>query len=108
MTEHDASSRDDPPDEGTFLRPEAHVLPRSALVPDENVVRPAPTQFTHELAVDTPFQWDRDPGRIEPDGVLAAGTRVVVAATDGDRSRVVDGRGLAVDVPQANLREIPR
>lgn len=89
-----------------MLRPEIHVLDRSALVADGNLVRPAPTHFTHELAADTPFRLDREPGGADPDGVLPAGTPVVVAAAHGDRCRVVDGRGLAVDVPRTSVRGI--
>ena len=96
---------DPQPDEGV-LRPDVHVLDRSALVPDRNVVRPPPTRFTHELVADTPFRLDRDPPGGPPDGVLAAGTPVVVASREGDRCRVVDGRGLAVQVPCAALRAL--
>jgi hypothetical protein len=95
----------DPADEGVVLRPKVHALDQSALVPDSNVVRPAPTRFTHKLTMDTPFRLDRD-GTGEPDGTLPAGTQVVVTATQGDRCRVVDGRGLAVDIPGDRLQEI--
>jgi len=107
MVQRKGAADDEPSHErAQMLRPEVHVLDRSALVPDRNLVRPAPTHFTHELAVDTPFHLDRSPGHGEPDGVLPAGTAVVVAATHGDRCRVVDGRGLAVEVPQGSVREL--
>ena len=32
-----------------FLRPEATVLPEGALVPERNLIRPAPNQFTHAV-----------------------------------------------------------
>jgi hypothetical protein len=92
--------------EGRVLRPEVHVLDRSAMVPERNIVRPPPEHFTHELAVDEPFHLDRDVRRGEPDGILRAGTRVVVVATAEDRCRVVDGRGLTVDVRRSSLRAI--
>jgi hypothetical protein len=97
---------DDAADDGVVLRPEVHALDESAVVPKSNVVRPTPTRFTHELTVDTPFRLDREATGDEPDGILPAGTPVVVAATHGDRCRVVDGRGLAVDVPRDRLRKI--
>jgi hypothetical protein len=96
---------EDPAAEGVVLRPEVRRLRESALVPESNVVRPAPTTFTHQLTEDTPFYLDGGrPGR-SPDGTLTAGTPVVVAGTHGDRYRVVDGRGLAVDVPRDHLEE---
>jgi hypothetical protein len=97
---------DDSADEGVVLRPKVHALDGSALVPDSNVVRPAPTRFTHELTVDTPFRLDREVPGNAPDGTLPVGTPVVVTAMHDDRCRVVDGRGLAVDVPRDHLQEI--
>ena len=91
-----------------MLRPKSRFLDESALVPQSNVVRPAPTRFTHVLSVNTPFYLDRERTGDEPEGILQAGTPVVVASTHGDRCRVVDGRGLAVDVPWEHLQEIRR
>jgi hypothetical protein len=107
MARRESSDDDDSPSNGTMIRLEVHVLGRSALLPDSNVVRPAPTHFTHELAVDTPFHLDRNPAYGESDRILPAGTRVVVAATRGERCRVVDGRGLAVVVPRSHLHQLP-
>lgn len=95
-----------PPDEGV-LRPERMVLGDDALIPDENVVRPAPRRFTHELAVDEAYYFDRETADRAPDGVLAAGTHVVVADLGQGWSRVIDHRGLAVDVHTARLRRLP-
>ncbi len=95
-----------PQDEGV-LRPDRMVLGDDALIPDENVVRPAPRRFTHELAVDEAYHFTREAADRVPDGVLPAGTRVVVAAAGQEWSRVVDDRGLAVDVHTASLRRLP-
>lgn len=93
-------------DEGV-LRPERVVLGADALIPEDNLVRPAPRRFTHELAGDEAYRFHRrDSGH--PDGVLAAGTRVVVARPGEQWSRVIDARGLAVEVRTANLRRLPR
>jgi hypothetical protein len=94
------------PEAGVMLRPEAVVLPDDAVVPDENVIRPAPNRFTHELFVDEPYRFDRSDAAGEPDGVLPAGTPVVVLVEGTDRSRVVDGRGLYIDVRRASLRKL--
>jgi hypothetical protein len=101
-----AGTGSDAADEGVVLRPEVHALDESALVPESNVIRPTPTRFTHELTVDTPFRLDRTPTGSKPDGILPAGTPVVVTTTHGDRCRVVDGRGLAVDVPRDHVQVI--
>jgi hypothetical protein len=91
------------PTAGTMLRPEVQVLPDEALVPDTNVVRPPPNRFTHKLMVDEPYRFDRPKRAGESDGVLPAGTPVVVLVDGPDRCRVVDGRGLYVEVRRASL-----
>jgi hypothetical protein len=90
-----------------MLRPESRVLGDETLIPEANLVRPPPTRFTHELAVDEPYRLDRPERAAEPDGVLPAGTQVAVLADLGDRCRVVDGSGLSVEVRRASLRELP-
>jgi hypothetical protein len=95
-----------PPEKGRVLRPEAVVLGNAALVPDANLVSPAPNSFTHELAVDEPFWLDRSDRSQEPDGVLAAGTPVVVLVAGDERCRVVAGTGLYVEVGCASLRPL--
>jgi hypothetical protein len=87
-------------------RPETNVLADEALVPDSNLVRPPPTRFTHELLVDEPYRFDRQRRGREPAGVLPAGTRVVVLVEGEDHCRVVDGRGLYVEVRRASLRRL--
>jgi hypothetical protein len=92
---------------GVVQRPEAVVLGEKALVPERNLVRPPPNRFTHELVVDEPYRLDRPERTDEPDGVLRARTRVVLLVEAADRCRVVDGRGLYVEVRRASLRELP-
>jgi hypothetical protein len=93
---------------GRMLRPDFVVLGDDALVPGPGVVTPPPERFTHELVRDEPYWFgaadDRRP-QPEPDGVLAAGTPVVVIGSAGGRSRVVDATGLLVAVPAASVRE---
>jgi hypothetical protein len=87
-------------------RPEALVLGEEALLPERNVVRPPPNRFTHQLTVDEPYRLDRPERSAEPDGVFPAGTRVVLLVEGPDRCRVVDGRGLYVEVRRDSLLEL--
>jgi hypothetical protein len=102
-----SGERESDPDPGVMLRPEALVLADDAMVPDKNVIQPAPNRFTHELMVDEPYRFDRSEHAGENDGVFPAGTLVVLLVEGPDRSRVVDGRGLYVDVRRASLRKLP-
>jgi hypothetical protein len=70
-------------DAGVMLRPETSVLPNEALVPERNLVRPAPNRFTHELLVDEPYRFDRPERAGEPDGVLPSGTSAATNSTSG-------------------------
>jgi hypothetical protein len=92
---------------GRMLRPEPVVLGQEALVPDRNVIEPPPNRFTHVLTVDEPYRFDRPESTPEPDGVLAAGSQVALLVDGPERCRVVDGRGLYVEVRRASLRELP-
>jgi hypothetical protein len=82
------------------------VLGEEALLPERNVVRPPPNRFTHQLTVDEPYRLDRPERSAEPDGVFPAGTRVVLLVEGPDRCRVVDGRGLYVEVRRDSLLEL--
>jgi hypothetical protein len=96
---------------GRVLRPDFVVLGDDALVPGPGVVTPPPERFTHELVRDEPYWFgvvSERRGDREPDGVLAAGTPVVVIGTSGGRSRVVDASGMLVEVPAAAVREADR
>jgi hypothetical protein len=92
---------------GVILRPDVSVLADEALVPEGNVVRPAPNRFTHELLADEPYRFDRPEPADAPDGVFPAGTRVVVLVEEADSCRVVDGSGLYVEVSRTSLRKLP-
>jgi hypothetical protein len=94
-----------------FTRPEAKILPKESLVPTESLIHPPPNRFTHETLSRTPFSYagTRGGGSGE-DGSLAAGTKVVLLRSEDDehRAAVVDGSGLYVLVPTANLRPLRR
>jgi hypothetical protein len=90
-----------------FLRPPAEVLPENAVVPDRNLIVPAPNTFTHTLAGDQPFSYTNLEETAVPDGELTAGTLVVLLVYDGGRfCRVVDGRGLYVEIEHKNLKQL--
>jgi len=90
---------------GRVLRPEMQVLGDVALVSRENVVKPPPTEFTHELSRAQPFYFKR--GREMPDGEFAAGTRVVLKERIGASDcRVIDEQGLHVITPCKGLRPL--
>jgi hypothetical protein len=85
-------------------RPPVVVLPDEALVPDRNVIAPAPNTFTHVTVHATPYWFDSADREARPDGELAARARVVLLVDEGDgRCRVVDERGLYVQVSGADL-----
>jgi hypothetical protein len=93
-------------DRGRVLRPDPVVLSEGAVVPDANLIDPAPNRFTHELARDEPYRFDVHPRRPKPDGVLAAGTPVAVLVEGPETCRVATGSGLYVDVPAGALRAL--
>jgi hypothetical protein len=90
-----------------FTRPEVSILDENAIVPDKNLIVPAPDQFTHEVVQSAPFFYgDADSGG-SPAGELPAGTRVVLLVHDGGkRCRVADGRGLYVEIDYKHLRKL--
>ena len=81
-----------------MLRPEPRVLADGALVPDANVISPPPNRFTHELVRDVPYRLDRPARAHEPDGVLEAGSSVVLLVDGPELCWVVDASGLYVEV----------
>jgi hypothetical protein len=90
-----------------FIRPPMTVLPESALVPDRNIIRPPPNQFTHEVITAQPFYFGDVQDGHGQDGKLEAGTKVVLLVYDGgEYCRVADGRGLYVQTRINGLKEL--
>jgi hypothetical protein len=79
-------------------------LKRSALIPAENLIKPPPSRFTHELIRSQPYYYTR--GSSEPDGMFAAGTRVVLLEHGGEYCRVADAQGLSVETACGGLRAL--
>jgi len=92
-----------------FIRPEPVVLPETTLVPERNVIRPAPNRFTHELSRAEPFYYGSAQEGDPSDGELPSGTKVVLLVQDESAAycRVVDARGLYVEVGCECLRVLP-
>lgn len=88
-----------------MLRPEAEVLSDAALVPDQYLIKPPPTHFTHEIVKSQPYYYGET--RDTPAGEFAAGTRVQLKSYDGGAyCRVVDEQGLYVDTAYDGLRSL--
>lgn len=88
-------------------RPEAIVLPDSALIPSNCQISPAPNQFTHEVTRSQPFYDSRGTPSGPPAGQFDAGAKVVLLYFDGtDLCRVVDGAGRYVDTHFDGLRKL--
>ena len=85
------------------LRPAAEVLTADSLVPAANFVQPPPDQFSHVLTRDEPYRFGTDLAA-SPDGELQRGTPVLVIVNDGHHARVIDERGLYVQVRSESLR----
>jgi hypothetical protein len=90
-----------------FLRPDFVVMPENSIVPAENLIKPPPNQFTHELTHRQPFYYAGPQQGRPPDGEFPEGTRVVLLVHDaGGYCRVADGRGLYVAVECDALKRI--
>ena len=88
-------------------RPEAIVLPDSALIPSNHLISPPPNQFTHEVTRSQPFYASRGTPVGPPAGQFDAGAKVVLLYHDGeDLCRVVDGAGRYVDTLFEGLRKL--
>lgn len=96
---HSAETRN-----GIVLRPEAVVLGEEALIPESNVVDPVPSPLAHELTIDEPYWYDGVTHNQRPSGMLPSGTPVAIIEDRPDQYRVVDGRGLAVDIRRSSVR----
>jgi hypothetical protein len=90
-----------------FVRPDAVVLGENAMVPDRNIISPAPNQFTHELTRSQPFYFTGAEQATSPNGRFPARTKVVLLRYEGGNyCHVVDGQGLYVEVEYDSLRKL--
>jgi len=90
-----------------FLRPKAIVLPESALIPEKNLISPAPNQFTHELTREQTYYYNTAQEGVSPDGLLPAETKIVLLVYNGgERCRIADERGLYVEIEYAALKKL--
>ncbi len=90
---------------GEVSRPKAEVLAASAVIPPNNLIEPAPNQFTHEITRLEPYYYTEGEEERTPDGTFERGTPVVLLHDKGSgRCHVADGRGLYVVVTRTALR----
>jgi hypothetical protein len=90
-----------------FVRPKAVVLPENTIVPERNLISPAPNQFTHELTRPQPFYFTGAQQAAPPDGQFPAGTKVVLLVYDGGTyCRVADRQGLYVEIEYDSLKKL--
>jgi len=90
-----------------FIRPPMTVLPDTALIPDRNIIRPPPNQFTHEVSETQAFYFGDAQAGGELSGQLEAGTKVVLLVYDGgDYCRVASGHGLYVQTKFNGLKRL--
>jgi hypothetical protein len=90
-----------------FVRPKALVLPEKAIVPDKNLISPAPNQFTHKLKRPQPYYFSEAQQGSPPDGEFPSGTKVVLLVYDnGNYCRVADGQGLYVEIEYDSLKKL--
>ena len=81
-----------------FETPQAQVVDETAVVPDANLIKPAPNQFTHQLSREEPYFYQGAQRGRPPDGTFSSGTKVVLMVYDGGAyCRVADSRGLYVE-----------
>jgi hypothetical protein len=90
-----------------MVRPSVSVLPESALVPEQNLLKPPPNQFSHVVTVDQPYYFQPPGPEIQAGGLFLAGTQVLlIARTDGPMCHVADGRGIYVLTLYEGIRRI--
>ncbi len=90
-----------------FVRPKASVLPDKAVIPDENLISPAPNQFTHQLKRQEPYYFGHARQGRPPDGELPSGAQVALLVYNGGKyCRVVDGQGLYVEIEYDSLEKL--
>jgi hypothetical protein len=92
---------------GEMRRPKAEVLAASAVIPEKNLIEPAPNHFTHEVTGAEPYYYAAGEEGRTPDGTFERGTQVVLLHYGGGAlCHVADGRGLYVVVARAALRRL--
>lgn len=89
-----------------FKRPRATVLPENAVIPERNLISPAPNNFTHELIRKEPFYYSNPTKGTEPSGEFPRGTKVLLVRSRGSFCRVADGKGLFVEVACDSLKKL--
>jgi len=76
-------------------KPKAEVLPDSALIPESQFVKPAPSRFTHRVRRAQPFYLQKPDESEKRAGMLAKGEALVLLKNEGDGiGQFANGNGL--------------
>lgn len=89
-----------------FKKPRATVLGENAVIPEGNLISPAPKNFTHELIRKEPFYYSNPTKDAEPSGEFKSGTKVLLVRSRGRFCRVADKQGLLVEVACDSLKKL--
>jgi hypothetical protein len=86
-------------------RPKPTVLGDEALVRDD-VAQPSPGRFTHEVVRDEPYYLDSSGEGGSPEGIFAAGSKVIMQQEGETYSTVLDASGNSGVVRTDSLRKL--
>lgn len=90
-----------------FIRPKVEILPKESIIPNENLISPAPNQFTHELRKTQSYYYINTGQAFPPDGEFPKGTKVVLIRHDGGNyCYVADGRGIYAEIQFDSLKKL--
>ena len=90
-----------------MIRPKAVVLDNDAMIPDRNIVKPAPNQFTHVVTQTKPYYYNGRENAKAPDGEFKQQTRVVLIRHDGGNDCwVASEEGLYAETDYRNLKKL--
>jgi hypothetical protein len=91
-----------------ILRPKALILPESAQLPEQNVLRPPPNQFSHIIDGEQPYYFRGVDKGVRPAGYFSSGTRVLLLRHDSTECWVANCRGLYVAIPCNGMRPLEK
>ena len=90
-----------------FIRPKAVILESNSIIPEKNIISPAPNQFTHVTKESQPYYFIEVERAQNPDGEFKKDTRVILLKYDGgEYCWVANEQGLYVEVDHKGLRPL--
>jgi hypothetical protein len=83
------------------------VLSEESIVPEKNIISPAPNQFSHQIVRLCPYYFNKYEQTRPPDGKLKKGAKVTLLVYEkGDYCRVADKRGLYIEVLYKDIAKL--